>query len=321
MKKNYFKALVVLIGLVSMTLSSCKKSSSAADDSISAQDANNVTNAVSSTSDDAASAAGQVGSYKSLSAGGSISLNTSGGNLLIDATITDTSSTGIVISYAGINACNGILRSGTITITNTGGIPWHEPNAQLTVTYNNLKVTEVQSGYSYTLNGTHTITNETGGLAWQVVAGLAPTTLTPTTTVTHRIQSTNMTITFPNGSQSTWSVDRTRSWSNTNSVISVSVYSEHSGNVAETGSNRFGDAFSNTFLSPVTANSNCLFRPYTGEWEHQISNRTATLKFGTNPLGTSIGTPTYCGSYGLYGYYITYTNGTITLNRFVSYWR
>jgi hypothetical protein len=309
MKRSYFNIMLVLIGLASMTLTSCKKQGTAVDDSISAQDVSNVSNVMHSTSDDAASAAGQVSSYKSLTG-----FNTSNGYLLIGATITDTSSTGIVITYDGHTACNGIVRSGTITITNTGGLPWHQAGAELTVQYN-LTATEQLSGYTYTLTGTHTILNETGGLAWQVAAGEAAGP------VTHRIQSSNMVITFPGGSQRTWTVDRTRSWSYAGSVVTVSVYSEASGGVTEQGTNRFGDAFTNSIVSPVTGTSTCLFRPYTGQWQHQISTRTANVVFGTDPSGNHIGTPSYCGSYGTYGYYITYFNGTTTRNRFVSYWR
>jgi hypothetical protein len=148
-----------------------------------------------------------------------------------------------------------------------------------------------------------------------VIAGLS------TGPVSHRITSSNMTVTYPNGSQRSWTVDRTRTWSASGNTITVSVKSEASGNVSETGTNRFGDAFTNTILSPITANSNCAFRPYTGEFQHQISTRMATVLFGTNPGGVQQNDPNYCGSYGTYGFYITYTNGTRTLNRFVSYWR
>lgn len=317
MKSKYFKATLVMIGLVAITLTSCKKSSTAIDDSISNQDVSNVSNTMHITSDDAAAAAGQVSSYKGLGLGAG--WNTGGGNIFIGATITDTSSTGIVIQYDGITPCNGIIRSGTITITNTGGIPWHDAGAQLTINYD-LKATEVLSGYTYTFNGTHTVTNVTGGLAWKVLAGLSPNT-----TVTHRIQSTNMNITFPNGSQRTWTVDRTRSWSsnanNSTYTVTVSASPGASGNVTETGTNRFGDQFTNAITSPIIANNNCSWRPYTGQWEHQISTRSATVLFGTDPSGVQIGTPTYCGSYLAYGYFITYTNGSTTRTRFVSYWR
>jgi len=198
--------------------------------------------------------------------------------------------------------------------------------AVITVNYDNLKIAEVLSGYTYTLNGTHTITNETGGLAWQVIAGLAPTVLTPATTVTHRIQSSNMNITFPNGiSQRNWTVDRTRSWSSNGSTITVSLSAspQSGGNTTETGTNRFGDQFTNSITSPIMANnSSCeLWRPYTGTWTHAVASRSATIKFGTNSTGQQIGTASYCPPIGTsYGFFINYTNGNTMLTRFVSYW-
>lgn len=320
MKVHYFKFMLVVIALAGLTLTSCKKSESAADETVSTQDVNSVTNAMHSTSDDAAAAAGQVSSYKALGLGAS--WNTAGGNLLIDATITDTSSTGIVITYGGNTACNGIVRSGTVTITNTGGIPWHEAGAQLTITYTNLMITDQQTGNSYTLNGSHLLTNVSGGLAWQVMAGLAPNT-----TVTHQIQSSNMSIAFPNGTTRTWTVNRTRTWSSSGTgsaqtyTVSVSA-TAGTGNVTETGTNRFGDAFTNSITSPIIAtNLSCeIWRPYTGTWTHVIGGNTLNVQFGTNNTGTQVGTPTYCGTLGDYGYYITLTRGTGTRTRFVSYW-
>jgi len=314
MKRSYFKFMLVLIGLTAMTLSSCKKNDSAADETQSAQDANNVSNAIHSTSDDATAAAGQVSSYKSL-----VSWNNAGGNLLVDATVTDTSADSIVITYAGINSWNGFYRSGTIVIKNTGGIPWHEAGAVLTVTYYNLKVTNGIN--TYTLNGSHTITNKSGGLAWQVMAGLAPTALTPTTSVTHQIQSSDMSVTFPNGTTSKWTVDRIRTWSSSGSTISVSLSSD-GGAFTETGTNRFGESFTNSITSPIMAdNTTCeIWRPYTGEWTHAVGSNSLNVLFGTNSTGTQVGTPTYCGTLGDYGYYITLTRGSGTRTRFVSYW-
>jgi len=312
MKSHYFKFAMVLFASVAVTLSSCKKSSTAADDSISTKDANTISNGMSSTSDDAASAAGQVSSYKSLTG-----FNTSSGNLLVGATITDTASTGIVITYDGVTACNGIVRSGTVTITKNDTLPWHEAGAQLTITYTNVTFYDQITTYTYTLNGSHTITNVTGGLAWKVVAGLAPGT-----TVTHRIQSSNMSITFPNGtSQRNWTVDRTRSWSSSGSTITVTVSTTPGGSpYTERGTNRFGDQFTNTITSPISANNNCAWRPYTGTWVHQISPRKATVQFGSNALGAQVGSATTCPLSIDYGYYITYTNGTTTLYKFVPYW-
>ena len=212
-----------------------------------------------------------------------------------------------------------MTRSGSITITKTVVLPWHEAEAELTVNYNNMIVTDVVSGYAYTLNGTHTITNVTGGLAWQVVASQAPAT-----TVTHQIQSSNMSITFPNGAQKKWMVNRARSWSSNadNSIITITESSSpNSANVTETGEDRYGTLFTNSITSAIIGNNNCNWRPYTGTYTHQMPGQVTSLQYGTDTYGNQVGTVGHCGSYGDYGFNITYINASLRIYRFVSYWR
>jgi hypothetical protein len=324
MKGKYFNYTIVAIALSILTLTSCKKATtaSAADSSVSAQDVSAVTTGVNTSSDDAAAAAGQVKNFSGKTDGGPWWTVTGFPTILCGATTVDSGTAAdhtIRITYDGTSNCNGIIRNGTITIQNTNGIKWDSIGAELTISYDNLQVTDVESNNTYKINGTHKITNERGGLAWKVVAGLS------SGPVSHRNTSSNMSITFPDGSQRTWTVDRTRTWtastSLSNPTVTVSIKSEASGNVSETGTNRFGETFTNTIISPVSANSNCAYRPYTGEIQHQVNNKTVTVLFGTNPSGTALNDPAYCGSYGTYGFYITYSNGTRTIPRFVSYWR
>ena len=308
------KVMLLVMGLVGLTLTSCRKAATAtaSDDSQSSKDVNSVSNAINATADDAANAAGQVKSFS-----GKTESHWWSSAVLCGATTVDTGTPGnhvITITYDGTTTCNGVIRSGTVTISNAGGVLWNQAGAQLTINMNNLHITDPVTSAAYIINGTHTITNETGGLAWQVIAGTA----LANTTVSHRNTSSNMTITFADGTQRSWTEDRTRSWSNANGHITVSVYSEAAGNVSETGTNRYGQSFTNIIMDTISANNNasCTWKPYIGKWEHQVGTRSATVVFGTNAGGTQIGTPTTCGL----GYYITYTDGSRTLQRFVAYW-
>ena len=130
-----------------------------------------------------------------------------------------------------------------------------------------------------------------------------------------------MSITFPNGAVRTWTVNRSRSWTSSadNHTFTVGVSSiDGTNNVTETGTNRFGDQFTNSITSPIMANNNCAYRPYTGEFHHQLASRMSTVLFGTDPSGVQQNSATNCGSFGTYGYYITYTNSNATRHRFVS---
>jgi hypothetical protein len=110
--------LTVAIGSV-ITLNSCKKTeTTAADDSISAQDAATVTRADDVTTDDADAAAGQVKSFSGKTEGWWNSA------VLCGVTLVDSGSAGnrtITITYDNTTTCNGVIRSGSITIVNNSG--------------------------------------------------------------------------------------------------------------------------------------------------------------------------------------------------------
>ena len=310
-------SLSLAIGAV-ITLNSCKKveTTTAADDSVSAKDNNSVSNAVNATSDDAAATAGQV---KTMS-GKTYGFGNSAFGLIcgIQTFVFDTLGTNhtITVTYDGINTCNGIIRTGTVTITGNG-IPWNTAGSALSITYNGLKVYDPITQETYTLTGTHTLTKETSGLEWEVITGL-----TPNVVVTRR-NTGNLTITFADGSQRNWTVDRTRSWSNSANGLTpaVSIYSEAANNIDVTGTNRFGLAFTNAINIPVMANSNCGWRPYQGQLTHSVANRTATVVYGTDSNGTPDGSATATGANCSQGYYITYTkNGSVRGVKFVPYW-
>ncbi len=309
-------SLSLAIGTV-ITLNSCQKGkNNLADDSISAQDNASINNAINATTDDAASAAGQVKSFSGKTNGWWNSAVLCGVTIVDSGTVIAGNKT-ISITYDGTTTCNGVIRSGNVTVQNSSGITWNTAGSVLTVTFNALAITDPISGNTYTVNGTHTLTKETNGLEWQIIAEVLTNQ-----TVTRRNQSSNMSITFPDGSVRTWSVDRTRSWSSsvTGSVntITVTVSSENANHIDATGTNRYGNTFTNTIVTPIMANNNlsCTWKPYQGETQHVVNNRTTTVVFGTNLLGTQIGNATTCGD----GYYITYSNGIRTLHRFVAYW-
>ena len=307
-------SLSLTIG-AAITLNSCKKADTPAtgDDSISAQDVATISNATNASTDDAANAAGQVKSFSGKTEG------LAALTILCGTTTVDTGTAGnrvITITYDGTSTCNGVIRTGTITVVNNSGIPWSQANSVLTVTFD-LKVTDVVSQHYYTLTGTHTLTKETAGLEWQILYG----TLT-NATVTRQNQG-SMEITFDNGAVRSWDMNRTRSFNSTvtgnSNLITISVYTTAANNIDVTGENRYGTSFTDAISTTIAANSQtgCLFRPYQGEATHTIAYRSVTVLYGTNPGGVSIGSPTTCGD----GYYITYTkNGNVKANRFVYYW-
>jgi hypothetical protein len=309
--KNLFLALSLsfTIGAV-LTLNSCKKETTE-DDSISAQDETTVMKAVGNTSDDGSAASGQVTTFTGKTEGLY--------QALCGVTSIDSATAGtLILTYSSsAGTCFNLTRSGTITVTLSQGTHWQDVGAQLTITFNNFQVTDIISGATYTINGTNTVTNELGGLAWKIAYGLAPAN----DSTEHRIVSSNMSITFPNGTQRQWSFDRTRKWSNAGGLITFTEYTQNQSSVDAQGVNRFGNAFVNTIINPVAANNDhpytCNFLPYQGELQHVVNNRTTTVTFGTNSAGVADGSPTVCAT----GFFISYVNANNghSASRYVPY--
>ncbi len=299
----------MLVAALLITFSSCKKEATSLDDSNSAEDADNVSTTLNSTTDDAANAMG---------ASHALSGKTEGIGNVCGATVTLDTVNGIAtIVYNGPDCNNKISRQGTVTVTlenYANGTRWKDAGATLKIDFNSVKVTRIATGGSVTLNGTHYLTNTTGGLAYQIMDGTA------TGTVAHKHVSDNFSITFADGSQRTWSVRRTRSFSNNGSVRTVTLTGDTTisgvANVDAWGTNRHGDAFYSALTSAIISNSTCgFYRPVSGEYTHHVANRTVDILYNVD----SNGTPEASSSCG-FGFQITFTKGVRTYTRVVSYW-
>lgn len=315
MKKTITYLPFIAMVILAITFTSCKKETTSDSNNLkNSTDANGVSNAVDANADDASASVGQVSSLSGKTAGtGSL-----GYWMLCGATVVDTSASQnnklVTVTYDGSSVCNGVTRSGTVTFTLTSGGLWSQQGAVITEVISNLKVTDVSSLNSFTLNGTHTITNETGGLAWELFWNPA---LVPGGIVKHRDRSSNMSVTFSDGTSGTWSVDRTRTWSASGAVVTVSVSTEASNDEDTWGTNRYNQSFYTKIPTAISANDynylttpNCIWRPYAGQYSYSDASGSASIQFGTNSAGSAIGTPTTttCGlGNSSYGYYLTYT--------------
>jgi hypothetical protein len=306
-------SLLVMVA-VALCFNSCRKEN-LSDASQSAKDATAMSNVLNATGNDADIAAAQVSSIAGKT-NGNIHL----GALCNSAVITDTSSTNkqITINYTGAFSCNGVIETGTVTIQLTNGNYWRDTGAVLTVTINNLQFTDVATGGTYTLSGAYTITNVNGGLLYDMFVNGASG---PIIRRHQTIGSQPITITFANGSSRSWTFDRTRTFTTYNGLINVSLSSQASNNIAMSGTNRYGESFQDVIASPIQATNNpgCLWKPWTGTWQHNIDNKTTTIQFGTDINGNQIGSEGTCASGD--GYFITYSNGKRTLTKFVEYWQ
>jgi hypothetical protein len=213
----------------------------------------------------------------------------------------------ITITYNGGNCWGTRTRTGKVIISMAQGVHWKDQGASLTLTFQDLKITRVSDNKSITINGTQTYTNVTGGLLINLLT---------LGTVTHSITSSNMSITFDDGTQRTWSVAKQRVYTFSGTNVSVTISGTHTEgtvtNIAEWGTNRLGHAFTSSTVQPVVIRSDCNFRVVSGEIKHILPHVTADATFGLD----SGGNPTSCPGTGHYYLKVVFTgtNGnSITL--------
>lgn len=203
----------------------------------------------------------------------------------------------ITITYNGTNCLGGYTRLGVVRISMAQGIRWRNAGAVLNVTFQNLRITRLRDNKSITINGTQAHTNVSGGLL---------VNLSTLGTITHTITSSNMSITFDNGSQRNWQVARRRVFNYNNGVVITSTGTHTEGTVtgiAEWGTNRFGTTFTTAITQPLTIRQDCAFRLTSGKVEHVTSLFNAGVTFGLDASGN----PTTCPGAASYYMKIAWT--------------
>jgi hypothetical protein len=216
-----------------------------------------------------------------------------------DATVTfDTTGTTkkMTITYNGSNCSGARTRTGSIVLSMPKGVYWRDAGAVVTISFQGLKITRTRDQKSITINGTHTITNESGGLLLN---------LATLRTITHTINSSDMSITFDNDSQRTWQVAKKRVFTYNNGLV-ITVTGNHAdggdSGIAVWGTNRFGHAFTTTITQPLVLKQDCNFRLTSGAIKHE-GWATADVTFGLDVAGN----PASCPGTGSYYYKLDWT--------------
>ena len=228
-------------------------------------------------------------------------------HLICDATIVvdlNSNPRTITITYNGSNCWGNRTRTGTVVISIPQGIHWKDAGATVTLSIQDLKITRVRDGKSITLNGTKTFTNVSGGLLINL-ASLG--------TITHTI-SGDLSITFDNGDQRTWSVSKQRVFTYDNGIVitTTGTHADSLGNtnVAEWGTNRFGTGFESLISTPKVIRQDCDFRLTSGQNTIlRTDNITTVITYGLD----SNGDPTSCPGTGTYYFKVVVTkpNGKV----------
>ena len=191
----------------------------------------------------------------------------------------------VTITYDGTGCQGNRTRTGAVVLTLPAGKHWKDAGATITLTYQNLKVTRQFTNKSMTLNGTQVLTNVSGGLLVQL-----PTR----SNVTHTLTSSNLAITFDDGTQRSWQVAHQRVYTYNNGVV-VTVTGTHTDGaktgIAEWGTPRAGRTFTTSITQPLVLRQDCQFRLTAGQVQHEQRSTTATTTFGLNADGAATGCP------------------------------
>ena len=221
---------------------------------------------------------------------------------ICDATIAiDTASNPrtITITFNGTNCLGNRIRTGVIVLSMPANIRWKDAGAAVTATFQDFKVTRVSDGKSITINGSKTLTNQSGGLLINL-ATAGP--------ITHLVSSNGLAVRFDNGTQRTWQVARKNLYSFGINGALLTVSGNHSDGgvtgIAEWGTNRFGNAFTTVITTPLVIRQDCDFRLTAGAIRHDTQNFTATTTFGLDATGNPM---TGCPGAGAYYMKIVWT--------------
>jgi hypothetical protein len=237
------------------------------------------------------------------SSAGRFGVTVDGGNqdtvksYICDATVTidtiDNPRT-ITITYNGTNCNLTRTRTGKVVVSWTPGVAWRTAGAVVTVNFDSLKITRLSDAKSITLNGTHTYTNVSGGSLLSLTSNAA-------TPITHTIMSTNMSVTFDNGTQRVWSVARQRVFSYNNGLVITTTGLHTSGTlqgISEWGTNRFGNSFTTQIVTPlVISNCNNFFQVTSGSVDLTNAAGSTMITFGLDSTGAVTGCPVGSASY------------------------
>jgi hypothetical protein len=216
--------------------------------------------------------------------------------LLCNATVTIDSTANprtITITYNGKTADSLRSRTGSVVISIAQGVHWSEAGAVVTVNFNSLTITRLSDNKTITFNGTHTYTNVSGG-------SLVSLTSNASASITHTITSSNMSITFDNGTSRTWSVARQRVYSYNNGIVITQTGTGTQGSLqglSEWGTNRFGNSFTVQVASPLVVAESCGWQLTSGSHVVTDAAGVLTLTYGLNATGTATGCPVIGSTY------------------------
>jgi hypothetical protein len=207
----------------------------------------------------------------------------------------------VKLVYDG-TTCRNRTRTGTIKLTiidHANGKRWKHAGCQMKVEYINYKVTRASDGKSIELNGTQTITNETGGTWWELLIAKSQPSLA------HTIKGTGLDVTFEDGKMASYNINRRITYTFPDDVLTCTAEGIGSlngiNNLENYGITRNGFDFTSQVITPVVWNLTCgPWAPVQGEVHIKVDERDFTLKvtFSVDASGSPVASSANSCAYG-----------------------
>jgi hypothetical protein len=274
--KNLFKLAIILVSVIALTLTSCKKDNldPGTTDPASLKQLSADENDVEAIMNDAE---GDVTSVMSKNGDGLNSFEWLPCHATVDSLVKDNDTVTIFITYNGLTCNSKQNRTGKIEIKKKVGTHWEQAGATVIYKYINFTVTRIGNNKKVILNGTKTFVNVNGGHRWQVG-----------TAITSYVEKVNgsMQASFDNGTSRAWNVARQLTYTGTPGQFNLTIdgfgTSGDYQNLVVWGTNRQGEVFFTQISQPVVCRQACNWDPVSGMKIHLIpsDSKSATITFG-----------------------------------------
>lgn len=202
----------------------------------------------------------------------------------------------LVFQFDGTTYCGSPrrVRSGKIRVKLVKGQFWKQEGAVLGVTFDNFKITRFEPTRSWTFNGYKTISNVFGSgyLRWFGFNS-------GNDSLSFKERARNISVSYLPANASSpfqlqYSLARRTTWYRKQKGGALRTFFRADGDtsfngltkVDSWGTNRFGNTFTNNFVTPWISDELCGFRqPNSGELVHKAGGNTVSILLGVNPSG------------------------------------
>ncbi len=225
----------------------------------------------------------------------------------------------VTLIYDG-TTCFNRTRTGKIRLTiqdYVNGKRWKNAGCMLKVEYLSYRVSRASDGKSIVLNGTQTITNETGGTWWDLLIVKTQTSLSST------VKGSSLEVTFEDGKTASYNINRRIAYSLPGGILTCQADGIGSlngrDNLENYGLTRNGDEFTSQVVSPIVWNLICgPWAPVQGEMDIKVDKKDFSLKvlFSVDASGNAVASsPNSCA----HGWKVEWTYKKETKKKVIPY--